>query len=242
MIKAVFFDIDDTLYSSTDLSSKARRTAVEHMISKGLEMGADEAYEALMRVVKRYGSNYANHFDRFFIDELKRPPDYRMIAAAVIAYHHTKFVNMRPYPHTVETILQLHMRGYKLGIVTDGLPVKQWEKLVRLGLDDFFETVVVSGDERVGFSKSDPRIFTIALDRVKALPNEAVMVGDKLNPDISGANKAGLTSVWLRTPRDSEDAPRVANVQPAYTITDIRQVLDVVAKLDGGRARTRPMR
>lgn len=242
MIKAIFFDIDDTLYSSTDLSSKARRTAVEHMISKGLEMSVDEAYEALVRVVKRYGSNYANHLDKFFIDELKRPPDYRMIAAAVIAYHHTKFVNMRPYPHTVETILQLRTLGYRLGIVTDGLPVKQWEKLVRLGLDDFFDTVVISGDEHVGFNKSDPKIFTIALDRVKALPSEAVMVGDKLNTDISGANKAGLVSVWLRTPRDSEDSPRAADVEPAHTITDIRQVLDVVAKLDGRRPRARPMR
>jgi len=232
MIRAVFFDIDDTLYSSTDLSSKARRTAVEHMISKGLEMSADEAYEALLRVVRRYGSNYGNHFDRFFIDELKRPPDYRMIAAAVIAYHHTKFVNMRPYPHTVETILELRTRGYKLGIITDGLPVKQWEKLIRLGLDDFFDTVVISADEGVGFSKSDPRIFGVALERIKALPGEAVMVGDKLATDILGANKAGLTSVWLRTPRDPEDSPRVTGIQPAYTITDIRQVLDVVAQLD----------
>ncbi len=232
MTKAVFFDLDDTLYSSTELSRKARRTAIEHMVSKGLDMDPDAAYEALMRVVRRYGSNYGHHLDRFFTDELKRPPDYRMISAAVIAYHHTKFVNMRPYPHTVETIIELRTRGHRLGIITDGLPVKQWEKLVRLGLDDFFEVVVVSGDDAIGYDKPDPRVFDLALDKIKASAREAVMVGDKLHTDVDGANRAGLTSVWLRTPRDPEDLPAKLKIIPDFTITDIRQVLGVVSSLD----------
>lgn len=227
-LKVIFFDLDDTLYNSTDLSSKARRTAIEHMISKGLALNPDEAYQALMRVVNRYGSNYGYHLDRFFTDELKQPPDNRMIAAGVIAYHHTKFVNMRPYPGTVETIIELRIRGCRLGIITDGLPVKQWEKLVRLGLDDFFNPVIISGDESVGIDKPDPRVFALALDKVKASPSEAMMVGDKLHTDVDGANRAGLTSVWLQTPRDSEDLPRKLGIQPDYTITDIRQVLEIV--------------
>lgn len=228
MIKIVFFDLDDTLYNSTDLSMKARKTAVEHMVSKGLEMDPAEAYTRLMRVVKRYGSNYEYHLDRFFTDELKRPPDYRMISAAVIAYHHTKFVNMRPYPHTVETILELRTRGYSLGIITDGLPVKQWEKLIRLGLDDFFVTVVISGDEGIGYNKPDPKVFAIALEKAGAKASEAVMVGDKLHSDIIGANRSGLTSVWLRTPRDPPDLPKKLGIEPSYTISDIRQILDIV--------------
>ncbi len=227
----MFFDLDDTLYSSTDLSRKARMTAVEHMITKGLDMDPNEAYEALMRVVKRYGSNYGNHLDRFFTDELGRPPDYRMIAAAVIAYHHTKFVNMRPYPHTVETVMELRIRGYRLGVITDGLPVKQWEKLIRLGLDDFFDVVLVSGDVGVGLDKPDPEVFKLALQRAGTGPEDSVMVGDKLHTDIDGANKAGLTSIWLRTPRDAADLPDQLGIKPDYVITDIREVLGIVSRL-----------
>jgi putative hydrolase of the HAD superfamily len=233
MIRAIFFDIDDTLYSSTDLSSKSRRTAIEHMISKGLEMDPEEAYQALLRVVRRYGSNYGYHLDRFFTDELKRPPDYRMISAAVIAYHHTKFVNMRPYPHAVETIIELRTKDLRLGVITDGLPVKQWEKLVRLGLDDFFGTVIISGDESVGLNKPDPKVFEIALEKIGVTAGEAMMVGDKLHTDIDGANRIGMTSVWLRTLRDSPDLPREMKIHPDFTITDIRQVLDVVQDLEG---------
>ena len=231
MVRAIFFDIDDTLYSSTDLSFKSRRTAIEHMISKGLEMDPEEAYQALLRVVKRYGSNYGYHLDRFFTDELKRRPDYRMISAAVIAYHHTKFVNMRPYPHAVETIIELRTKGLRLGVITDGLPVKQWEKLVRLGLDDFFETVIISGDEGVGLNKPDPKVFEIALEKIGVTAGEAVMVGDKIHTDIDGANKVGMTSIWLRTPRDPPDLPEKMKIHPDFTITDIRQVLDVVQEL-----------
>lgn len=223
----MFFDLDDTLYSSTNLSGKARRTAVEHMISKGLDMDPDEAYEALMRVVGRYGSNYGQHLDRFFSDELNRPPDYRMIAAAVIAYHHTKFVNMRPHPNTVETVIELRVRGLKLGVITDGLPVKQWEKLIRLGLDGFFDTVVISGEE-MGRGKPDPEIFRIAMERMGSTPEESAMVGDKLHTDIDGANKAGMVSIWLRTPRDPVDLPEQLGIKPDHTIEDIRDVLDLV--------------
>jgi putative hydrolase of the HAD superfamily len=231
-IRAIFFDIDDTLYSSTDLSQKARRTAIEHMVSKGLEMDPEEAYEALLRVVKRYGSNYGYHLDRFFTDELKCPPDYRMISAAVIAYHHTKFVNMRPYPHTVETVLELRLMGTKLGIITDGLPIKQWEKLVRLGLDDFFEAVIISGDENVGLNKPDPKVFELALDKIGVSADEAAMVGDKIHTDIDGANRIGMTSIWLRTPRDPADLPEQMDIHPDFTIADIRQVLDVIGLLN----------
>jgi len=231
-VRAVFFDIDDTLYSSTDLSQKARRTAIEHMVSKGLEMDPEEAYEALLRVVKRYGSNYGYHLDRFFTDELKCKPDYRMISAAVIAYHHTKFVNMRPYPHTVETVLGLRLMGMKLGIISDGLPIKQWEKLIRLGLDDFFETVIISGDEDVGLNKPDPKVFELALEKIGVSAEKAAMVGDKIYTDIDGANRVGMTSIWLRTPRDPEDLPVQMDIKPDFTIRDIREVLEVIGKLN----------
>ena len=227
MVKFIFFDIDDTLYSSSELSKKARRAAVEHMIAKGLELEVDEAYQKLMRVVKRYGSNYGQHFDRFFTDELGREPDYRLIAAGVIAYHHTKFVNIRPYPHTVETAVELKVRGYGLGIITDGIPVKQWEKLVRLGLDDLFDPVVISGDRDVGFSKPDRRIFETALSKAGIGPEEAAMVGDKIGSDIAGANKVGMRTVWFLTPRDPKDLPLSTGIHPDHIITDMTQLLDL---------------
>jgi len=225
LVRYIFFDIDDTLYSSSELSKKARRAAVEHMIAKGLELDVDEAYEKLMNVVKRYGSNYGKHFDRLFTDELGVQPDYRMVAAGVVAYHHTKFVNIRPYPHAVETIIELKVRGYGLGIITDGIPVKQWEKLVRLGLDDFFDPVVISEDRDVGFSKPSPRIFEIALERAGVSAKDAAMVGDKLLSDIKGAAEAGMRTVWLLTPRDSSDLPEKMGVRPDHVVTEIRQLL-----------------
>jgi putative hydrolase of the HAD superfamily len=228
MVRAVFFDLDDTLYSSTELSKKARITAIEHMVSKGLEMEVDEAYVALMRVVTRYGSNYGHHFERFFTDELGLPPDYRMISAAIIAYHHTKFVNMRPYPHTIETIIELRTRGYRLAVISDGLPLKQWEKLVRLGMDDFFDQVLISGDETIGVEKPNPKLFEIAMERTGSTPDSAVMVGDKLRSDVDGANNAGITSIWFKTPRDSEGLPEELGIRPDYIVHDIREVLEIL--------------
>jgi HAD superfamily hydrolase (TIGR01509 family) len=76
--------------------------------------------------------------------------------------------------------------------------------LDRLGILEFFTTVVSSGTERV--SKPDPTIFRRALDRIGTPASAALHVGDDLQNDARGASAAGLHSVWLNRlgPSDQE--------------------------------------
>ncbi|HDN81275.1 MAG TPA: haloacid dehalogenase, partial [Methanomicrobia archaeon] len=133
MIKSVVFDLDDTLYNSTALSESARKSALKAMVNEGLDIDLKKGYEDLMRIVKRYGSNYSEHFNRFLEEKLGYV-DYKFLASGVIAYHNTKFAYIRPFDDTVPTLIKLVKRKKKLGIVTNGVPVKQWEKILRLGL------------------------------------------------------------------------------------------------------------
>ena len=65
MVRAVLFDLDDTLYNSTSLSKSARKAALKAMVNEGLDIDLRRGYEMLMRIVKRHGSNYSEHFNRF---------------------------------------------------------------------------------------------------------------------------------------------------------------------------------
>jgi YjjG family noncanonical pyrimidine nucleotidase len=85
--------------------------------------------------------------------------------------------------------------GIALGLVTNGLGEVQRARLARLGLDDRFGSVVVSGE--VGVSKPDPRIFELAIAELAAARgNRALMVGDNLQADIAGGRAAGLDTCW----------------------------------------------
>ena len=86
-------------------------------------------------------------------------------------------------------------RDHRLGLVTNGAPDVQREKLARTTLSSRFAAIVISGD--IGIGKPDPRIFQAALDILGTTAADAVMVGDSIERDIAGARHAGLRGVWL---------------------------------------------
>ncbi|MBR9701939.1 haloacid dehalogenase, partial [Candidatus Pacearchaeota archaeon] len=63
MIKAIFFDIDNTLYDSATLSFMARRNSVLAMIDAGLDMSEEQLLRDLNSIIKSHGSNYSHHYD-----------------------------------------------------------------------------------------------------------------------------------------------------------------------------------
>ena len=95
---------------------------------------------------------------------------------------------------------------YALALVTNGAACLQREKLIRAGLAEHFDAVVVSAD--VGAGKPDPAIFEHALSLLGARPDQAVMVGDTLERDIAGAHAAGVRAIWINRfglPRPADD-------------------------------------
>jgi putative hydrolase of the HAD superfamily len=227
LIKGVFFDIDDTLYDSTKLARMARENSIKAMIDAGLDIaGEKELYSRLEGIIKRYGSNYGRHYDELLKEyEVRWNP--RIIAAGVVAYERTKAGYLRPYPGTVPTLIKLK-KNHKLGVISNGLAVKQWEKLVGLGIHHFFDVVATS--EELGYSKPQSRVFEYAMGEVGLKPEECVMVGDRLDTDILGGNRAGMVTVLMKTWRRKK--ARRKEETPQYEIKALRELPDLLEGLD----------
>lgn len=224
-IKAVLFDIDDTLFDSTTLAKMARMNAVKAMIESGLPIrDVNKGYSLLMKIVKKYGANYDQHFDRL-LETLGCSRDPKIVAAGIVAYHDTKLAYIKPDPDVIPTLIALRDKDCKLGIVSNGRSVKQWEKIIRLGLHHFFHTVVISED--VGCEKPDPKIFEVALKELRLEPEEAIYTGDSLEIDMLGANKAGLVSVRLIKQKRKEVTLN-RDMQPKLTIKKISELLTIL--------------
>ena len=192
-IKAIFFDIDNTLYDSATLSSMARRNSILAMIDAGLKADFEDAIERLNKIIKEHGPNYPKHYDKLL--ESYGIRSYKIVAAGVVAYEKTKHAYLRPFPGVVPTLLELK-KNYRLGIISNGIAIKQWEKLINLNLHHFFDAVITS--EEAGYEKPHKKIFEIALKEIKAEAREAVMVGDKEKEDIEGAKNAGMHGIDIK--------------------------------------------
>jgi putative hydrolase of the HAD superfamily len=98
------------------------------------------------------------------------------------------------YPE-VESVLQSLGKTYRLGLITNGLPCLQREKIVGSGLGHYFDATVISGD--VGRAKPDPMIFQVLLDQLEVRPNQALMVGNSVSSDIGGAQNIGMKAILI---------------------------------------------
>ncbi|MBI4567934.1 MAG: HAD-IA family hydrolase [Planctomycetes bacterium] len=198
-LRGLFFDIDDTLFSSTEFVGEARRAALENMRRFGLKADLDHLARELEEIIAEFGSNYERHFDQL-LNRVGRER-YRgvnpavLLAAAVVGYHETKQRLLRPFEDAAEALGLLSRTSLLLGIVSAGLAVKQAEKLVRLGLCQFFQPEAIFISDQMGISKPNPKIFQRATAAVGLDPAECLYVGNHPVHDIDAANSVGFGTV-----------------------------------------------
>lgn len=226
-IKAVFFDVDNTLYDTATQVEAARSNVVKAMIEAGLPVDERKALARLKRIVKKYGPNYRFHYDRL-LESFKIKPNPRIVSAGLVAYANAKSAYIVPYAETVPTLIDLIGMGLRLGIVSEGVPVKQWEKLIRLGLQHFFDVVVISGEH----SGKTPELFMEACSKINCKPSECMMVGDRIDKDISGAKKAGLITVQIMTQKYSRVKPRNVFEKPDHVVKSLGEVKGLIKKIN----------
>jgi len=228
MIKVVFFDLDDTVVDTSRLAEMARRNAVENMVRHGLPADFDTAYQELLELINEYGSNFGRHFD-YLLRRLDLEYDPKWVAAGVIAYHNTKFAYLRTVRGVRRVLLELQRQGYRLGIITDGDPIKQWEKILRLELDAYFDEVFIS--DYLGVKKPHRKIFEKALRKMGIEPGEALMVGDRLYSDIYGAKQVGMKTAWFKYGKYADRELEYLEYAD-FTVEKLEDVLDIVRGLN----------
>jgi len=132
----------------------------------------------------------------------------------------------RLMPDAREVLTRLAAR-YRVGLLTNGAPDLQREKLQNSGLAPLFHAVAVSGEHDIG--KPKPEIFHRLLAELGDIPaSDAVMIGNSLERDIQGARNAGIISVWLKVPGSEEPA----EVQPDHTILGLAELPALIERLD----------
>lgn len=130
-----------------------------------------------------------------------------------------------PYPDVVSTLMELKQRGYKLGVIANQNYGTE-QRLKNWDLHHFFEVIAASAE--LGVAKPDPAIFEWALKQADCRPQDAVMIGDRMDNDIAPANRLGIHTVRLKRGLGAYHEPQSDDETPEYTISMLEELLDLL--------------
>jgi phosphoglycolate phosphatase-like HAD superfamily hydrolase len=141
MIRAVVFDLDNTLVDFMAMKRLAVEAAVSSMIDAGLKLPKAEVHERIDAIYKERGMEFQSVFDQLLYDIFQKV-DYKILSAGIIAYRRAREAALVPYPHVYMTLIELTKRGLKLAVVSDAPSREAWLRLCYLNLHQASESQV----------------------------------------------------------------------------------------------------
>lgn len=230
-IVAIFLDIDDTLYSTSGFTRQARWKAMEAMVNLGLAMSTEKLFQELLEVISEFSSNYSHHYDKL----LSRIPAqaYRginraiLIAAAVAAYHDAKHTSLHAYPDALCFLQDIARLDLIRGIITEGLEIKQAEKIVRLQIYPYLTPHAIFISDQIGISKPNPKLYRHVCQSLQIEPRQVVYIGDHPFNDVDSPNHLGIVTIRIR--RDESKYNKLdGKTQPDYQICNFDNLLAIL--------------
>lgn len=202
-IKWLFFDVGSTLIDETECYNHRIRDAIE---------GTDITFEQFNE--KR--TFFAKQNLKGDIEALK------FFGLTKTPWH---FEDEKPYEDAEHVLRTLYDKGYNIGVIANQ-SLGTEKRLEGWELMKYIKLVVASAEE--GVAKPDSEIFLRALSRADCLPENAVMIGDRIDNDIEPANKLGMKTIWVKQGFAVYQKPMNEFQQADYAVDRLQDILEVL--------------
>jgi len=228
-IKAILFDIDDTLYD---------RNLAQSMILERIVEKLPHVFESLPmdRVLRAFLESDRVATEAFYagapsegLRDARSRHFLRLLGVKEDAAETVTEIYVREYPDInapVEGAIRLVKesgRRFKTGAISNGFPDVQYRKLETIGLRDAFKCIVLS--EEIGIRKPDPRIFRQAAGLLGVPCVSCLYVGDSYNSDIVGAKSAGMTTCWLCRDEAFPENPQIHTDYAVCSLDNLQRII-----------------
>ena len=206
-MKTIFFDVGYTLVNEDAVWERRCKEQAETEEAKKLGVSAQDIFHEIEKATIEGLPQFRTVIDRF------------------------KFSQIVPYHHELETmyeeapkVLKALSKKYELGVIANQLDGLR-ERLESFGILKYFKYVISSWDLKV--MKPDVRIFEYALKIANCKPQEAVMIGDRIDNDTAPAQSLGMKAVWIKQGFGKLQTTLAAENPPDYKVDNLTELLKI---------------
>ncbi|PFG45646.1 HAD superfamily hydrolase (TIGR01509 family)/HAD superfamily hydrolase (TIGR01549 family) [Vibrio sp. ES.051] len=241
MLKAIFFDMDETLCATSQADKVAGQEFTTWVQQTYPQVTEPQAFlqRYLQGVYKKLNAEFPhlvtllpdeNAFRCGLIQTILAEYGISINAAqAQQAQDYFDAARMGAFtffPGVKEMLSELRQH-YKLVVITNGPIFSQHPKLKATQMSDWVDHIIVGGEEPE--EKPAASIFQKALNLVDAKPEEALHIGDSLPADIAGANKMGILSVWVN-PTGADNPTGIKADYEVKETVELKEILKTLAQ------------
>src|SRR5437588_5941791 len=239
-IRALLFDVNGTLIDiETDEGLEEIYRAIGHFLTyQGISLHRWEVRDLYFQLMQRQRAESAETFAEWDAVEIWReilrnkasdytrslPSEKLEQLPLFLAELHRGIARkrLRLYPQVQETLDQLHSH-YGMAVVTDAQSAYAALELRAVGLLQYFDPIIVSGD--YGYRKPDSRLFQKALDALQVGPEQALFFGNDLYHDIYGAQQVGMKAIFVAYNQGNTSSQAIL---PDFTINSFAELSQAV--------------
>jgi putative hydrolase of the HAD superfamily len=232
-IKALAFDMDDTLIAFDAVTHKSWQQMVNKFCSEGKFKDTTLLFKTILETSAWYWNDEVRHREGRK-NLLKARTDMVIIAfqklnlskedAIKVAqeYSELRDTNVFIYDGAYEVLEKARQSGYKLALITNGQGIDQRKKIERFNLEPYFDHIMVEGE--LGYGKPEKKFYIELLQRLKEPADNIAIIGDNYEWEVSAPKTFGFFTVWHDWKK--RGIPDVATQFPDIIIENISQVKD----------------
>ena len=225
MIKAIIFDLDNTLLDFVKMKQFAVKAAITAMIEAGLDVDEKKAYQDIFDLYVNKGWENQQVFDDYLNQTVGKVSN-KILAAGIVSYRRAREATLLVYPNVNKTLIELIKMGIQLSVVSDAPSREAWMRLYYLNLHHVFDPVLTFDD--TGVRKPSAKPFEMALDILQASPDEVLMIGDWPERDVVGAKQIGMKTIFARY----GDTFGTVDSGADWDVNDIYDLVNIVRELN----------
>ena len=228
-MKAIIFDLDDTLYDCTgSLLEASRKRAARAMVNAGLPSTEEEVYLLQKELSEKHGP----HYPVFNEISNKFNMGHELVRSALKAYNSNEVTDIQLFPDVVPTLKKLAQEKYKLFLLTTGIYERQYKKIELLNLKPYFDEIIIN-DQEVGLLMEDS--FEAIVRKYSLSPQNVVVVGDRVRGELRIAKSKGMVTVQMLHGRFKNETAYDSSNKPDYKIKRFFQLPTLLKLKDIGK-------
>lgn len=232
--KAMLFDMDDTILTYSLKVDESWLMVYEHFLDAFSGVQSQDVLQAIKASANDYWSDPERHrVGRLDLDKTRQ----RIVTTALrqlgiehpslgqdmaLLYADYRDQAIQPFPGALATLQKLREHGVRLALLTNGNAVIQRRRVEKHALPTYFDYILIEGEFGVG--KPDHRVYFHALEQLGVTPQEAWMVGDNLEWEVSVPQSLGIFAIWYDFAQ--KGLPASSEVTPDRIITSLSELVN----------------